>query len=335
MGTKQATVKTVAAVAGVSVKTVSRVINNEARVNPDTRAKVLDAIKLLNFRPRRAARQLRSSKNYNIAVIYEPPGTEFLNGVMEGVLPVCDAFDYHVLLEPIPKLEKQKYINRLISLRHVDGAILLPPESENVFLINALKSADIKCVLIESSILGISKVETDNHMGGFMMGKHLLEMGHRRFGYISLSQNRVNGNKRFLGFREALHSANIPNESVMTFQGDCSFESGYEGARKLLSKENPPTAIFAGNDYMAIGAISYANDIGVKVPDEISVAGFDNTEISRIFSPKLTTISQPLKVYGEIAADTLLATINQPEFKLKHDVLEFEFLARRSTKGKP
>lgn len=316
--------------AGVSAKTVSRVINNEPNVRPVTRDKVKKAISLLNFRPTRAARQLRGSKNYNVAVIYEPPGTEFLNGVLEGVFPICDEADYHVLLEPLPKEMKQKCIDRLVSRRHVDGAILLPPESENMNLITALQDAGIKCVLVESSINGVSKVEIDNERGGQLIGEYLIELGHRHFGYISLSHDRVNGNKRLAGLKKSLSEADIPADNLVVQQGDCSFESGYQCARVLLSQKITPTAIFAGNDHMAIGTIACARDMGIKVPSQLSVCGFDNTEISRIFSPQLTTITEPLADFGKIAAEILLEAINSPEPNIHHKVLEFDLLKRHS-----
>lgn len=331
MTARQATVETVAALAKVSAKTVSRVINNESNVKESTREKVKKAIELLNFRPRRAARQLRGSKNYSIAIIYEPPGSEFLNGVMEGIFPVCDDADYHVLLEPMPMGSKQKYIERFIARRHVDGAILLPPESENLHLINELEKYDIKCVLIESSVNGFNKIEIENEEAGFTVGNHLLGLGHRRFGYISLSQDRKNGNKRLTGFKKAIQAAQIPEGSLAVQQGDCSFESGYECARVLLSNEIPPTAIFAGNDRMAVGAIACAREMGVKVPSDLSVCGFDNTEISRIFSPQLTTVTEPLHDYGMIAATMLLECIEAPENQTNHKVLKAEFVPRNST----
>jgi len=331
MGNRQPTVQTVAKAAGVSVKSGSRGINKEKNVTQKTRDKVQKAIEQLNFRPTRAARQLRGAKNFNIAIIYEPPGTEFLNGVLEGVLPVCDREDYHVLLEPMPKASKRKYTDRLIARRHVDGAILLPPESENLELIEALQSADMKCILVESSVEGVSKIGIDNEKGGKEIGEYLIELGHLRFGFISLSEDRVSGNRRLSGFQKALQNANIPLENLVVKSGDCSFESGYDCARELLSKKQRPTAIFAGNDSMAIGAIACARDMGINVPLELSVSGFDNTEISRIFSPNLTTVTEPLSEFGRLAAEMLLESIRDKTAPIRHEVLDFEVIKRKST----
>lgn len=330
---RRAKLQAVAAHAGVSIKTVSRVLNNEKYVKEETRLKVTKAIKSLDYRPTRAARQLRSAKSFNIAIIYEPPGTEFLNGVMEGVFPICNDADYHVLLEPIPKVGKLEYVERLISRSNLDGAILLPPESENRNLMMALEKENIKCIAIESCIEGMSKIGIDNHAAGLLMGQHLVDIGHERFAYITLSIDRVSGNKRLTGFKEALKKANIPMKNLIVEQGDCSLESGYESARNLLSLENPPTAIFAGNDLMAVGAMSYANDQGIRVPKDLAVCGFDNTEISRIFSPKLTTVTQPLTEYGEIAAQLLLEAINGAESVVENKVIPFELLVRLSTEA--
>lgn len=331
MSKRRAKLQAVADQAGVSFKTVSRVINNEKYVSDSTRQKVSKAIKDLNYRPTRAARQLRSSKSYNIAIIYEPPGTEFLNGIMEGVFPICNDADYHVLLEPIPKIGKSDYIERLISRSHLDGAILLPPESENKYLIEALKKANIKCIAIESSIHDMNTIGIDNEAAGFLLGQHLTELNHKKFAYIALSKDRTQGNRRLLGFKRALKQAKIPMKDLLVKQGDCSLESGYASARILLESVSPPTAIFAGNDHMAIGVMSCARDLSIAVPESLAVCGFDNTEISRIFSPKLTTVTQPLTQYGTVAAETLLKAINGSSTEYQNIEIPFELFYRGST----
>ena len=331
MSKRRAKLQAVASKAGVSIKTVSRVLNNEKYVKDETRKKVQNAIEILDYRPTRAARQLRSSKSYNIAIIYEPPGTEFLNGVMEGVFPVCNAADYHVLLEPIPKEGKLEYIDRLISRSNLDGVIILPPESENDSLMKAMDRENIKSIAIESCIAGRNTIGIDNKGAGFLVGEHLIEMGHERFAYISLSPDRVSGNKRLLGLQEALQAANMPEDRLWVEKGDCTFESGYAAAKRLLSLKMRPTVIFAGNDRMAIGAISCATDLNLRVPEDIAVCGFDDTELSRIFSPQLTTVTQPLTEYGSMAAKQLLAAINGGPAELQNLVIPFELKCRKST----
>ena len=333
MSKRREKLQAVATKAGVSIKTVSRVINNEKYVRDKTREKVTKAIEELNYRPTRAAQQLRGSKSYNIAIIYEPPGTEFLNGVMEGVFPVCNEADYHVLLEPIPKVGKSGYINRLISRSHVDGVILLPPESENKELIMALNKANIKSIAVESGIEEMNTIGIDNEAAGQLIGQHLIELNHKQFAYIALSDDRFEGNKRLVGFRKALNQANIPTENLAVEQGDCSLESGYKSAQELFKRKNPPSAVFAGNDHMAIGVISCANDLGIRVPEDLAVCGFDNTEISRIFSPQLTTVTQPLTQYGAMAAKTLLKVINGSEVETQNKVIPFKMFFRRSSQA--
>lgn len=331
MSKRRAKLQTVASKAGVSIKTVSRVLNNEKYVKDATRKKVQNAIDALGYRPTRAARQLRSSKSFNIAIIYEPPGTEFLNGVMEGVFPICNEADYHVLLEPIPKEGKLDYIDRLISRSNLDGVIILPPESENQGLMKALDKEDIKSIAIESCIAGRSTIGIDNKAAGFLVGQHLIEMGHERFAYISLSSDRISGNKRLTGLQEALKAANIPQDRLLIEKGDCTLESGYAAAKRLLSLNPRPTAIFAGNDRMAIGAMSCATDMKLKLPEDVAVCGFDDTELSRIFSPQLTTVMQPLTEYGVIAATQLLAAINGDQTDMQNLIIPFELKRRKST----
>ena len=331
MSKRRAKLQAVASKAGVSIKTVSRVLNNEKYVKDETRKKVQNAIEILNYRPTRAARQLRSSKSFNIAIIYEPPGTEFLNGVMEGVFPICNEADYHVLLEPMPKEGKLEYIDRLISRSNLDGVIILPPESENHDLMRALDEENIKSIAIESCIAGRNTIGIDNKAAGFLVGQHLIEMGHERFAYISLSSDRISGNKRLVGLQEALKAANIPEDRLLIEKGDCTLESGYAAAKHLLSLDPRPTAIFAGNDRMAIGAMSCATDLNLKVPEDIAVCGFDDTELSRVFSPQLTTVTQPLTEYGFMAAKQLLGAINGVQADTQNLVIPFELKCRKST----
>lgn len=333
MASDEVTITTVAKEAGVSIKTVSRVINAEKGVSVKTIEKVKQVIARLNYYPSRAARQMASARSYSIALLYEPPASEFLNGVMEGMLPVCTDASYHILIEPFPKTGTQEYISRLIGQTQVDGMILIPPLSENRGLIKSIEAAGIKCVLIESTLEGVSKVGIDEVLAGREVAQHLLELGHRRIGYIALPEGREKGNLRLDGLRQEMMAADLTDKDIIVEQGDCSFESGYQAAKRMLQSQTPPTAIFAGNDQMAIGAIRLASELGLSVPEDISICGFDGTEISRMFLPSLTTVAQPLEGYGVLAAKMVLELINGSEQQVVNDQLPYKFLLGQSTEN--
>lgn len=333
---KTVTLKTVAQLAGVSMKTVSRVVNREPNVSARTLEKVESAIAELGFKPNMAARQLRGQRSYSLAVVYEPPSSEFLTGILEGILPVCRENSYKLLLEPLAATETRLHVNKMIERRVVDGFILLPPLSEDIELIRSILGAGLKTVLIESILdiselgLSVSKVGIDDFAAGVEMGRHLIEQGHTRIGYVSLREQHSMANKRGEGLKFAMDEAGLAEEDFVYAQGESSFESGYAAGKALLENDRPPTAIFAGNDYMAAGVMACARHLNLNVPQDLSVAGFDGADLSKMFVPPFTTIKQPLEVYGEWAAQNLLKCIANPETAPVTKIMDHELFKRSS-----
>lgn len=338
MPRKSATLEAVADQAGVSIKTVSRVVNNEPFVSAKTMDKVQAAIKELQFEPNMAARQLRGQRSYSLALIYEPPSSEFLTGILEGVLRVCRNAAYKVLLEPLSAEESRVHIAIMIERRMADGFILLPPLSDDVMLIRSILDAKLDAVLIASTLdivalnLPVSKFGIDDYSAGLEMGRYFIDRGHKRIGYISLRLQHNMANRRGDGLKAAMIEAGIPAENFLLAEGRSSFESGYEAAEILLSKEERPTAIFAGNDYMAAGVIARAKEMNIEVPNDLSVAGFDGADLSKMFVPPFMTVEQPLNAYGEQAAKRLLATIQNPDSLKGETQLAYKLIPRRSVK---
>lgn len=338
MPLKTVTLETVAELAGVSIKTVSRVVNKEPNVSARTSEKVQAAITELKFRPNMAARQLRGQRSYSLALVYEPPSSEFLTGILEGILPVCRENSYTLLLEPLAASESREHINMVIERRLIDGFILLPPLSEDRDLIRSILEAGLKVVLVESALetqdqnLSVSKVGIDDFAAGLEMGEHLLRLGHKRIGYVSLREQHNMANQRGEGLKAAMKTAGLPDENFLYARGQSSFESGYEGGKVLLENATPPTAIFAGNDYMAAGVISCARDMGLNVPEDLSVAGFDGADLSKMFVPPFTTIQQPLQIYGEWAAKNLLQAIVNPKASPITKTLDHKLFDRSSVR---
>ncbi len=335
---KAVTLETVAREAGVSMKSVSRVVNGEPFVSEKMRTKVQDAITRLGFKPNMAARQLRGQRSYSLAVVYEPPASEFLTGVLEGILPICREASYKLVLEPLAATESRTRILRMIESRAADGFILLPPLSEDVSLIQAIVATNCAVVLVESSLKvedlnpSVSKVGIDDYAAGRELGEHLISFGHTRIGYIGLREQHVMANRRGAGLQSAMRDADIPLNNFLQADGYATFESGFQAADELLSQDHPPTAIFAGNDYMAAGVIACAAKKGLKIPEDLSVAGFDGADLSEMFVPPFMTIKQPLKAYGDWAAKRLLQAIAMPEEKGIEACLAYTLIPRNSVR---
>jgi len=335
---KNTTLQTVAREAGVSLKSVSRVLNGEPCVSEKMRTKVQDTIAELGFKPNMAARQLRGQRSYSLSVIYEPPTSEFLTVVLEGLLPVCRETSYKLVLEPLGATEPRDHILRTIESRAADGFILLPPLSEDRSLINRIVEARCGVVLVESSLKiddinpSISKVGIDDYAAGYELGNHFIKCGHKRIGYIGLREQHITANRRGKGLQAAMSDAGIDLDNFLAEDGFSTFKSGFQATDKFLSLENPPTAIFAGNDYMAAGAIACATRRGLKIPEDISIAGFDGADLSEMFVPPFTTVKQPLKDYGHWAAKQLLRAIALPEERGVEALLPHKLIARNSVK---
>lgn len=337
---KAVTLETVAHEAGVSMKSVSRVVNGEPFVSQRMQDTVNQAITKLGFKPNMAARQLRGQRSYSLAVIYEPPASEFLTGVLEGILPICRDASYKLVLEPLAATESRTHIFKGIESRVADGFILLPPLSEDISLIRKIRDSDCAVVLVESSLNiedihpSVSKVGIDDFAAGRELGDYLITCGHRRIGYIGLREQHIMANQRGEGLKAAMQGAGIPSENFLQAKGFATFQSGFQAAQILLSAKNPPTAIFAGNDYMAAGVIACATKMGLKIPKDLSVAGFDGADLSEMFVPPFMTIKQPLNAYGEWAARRLLAAFATPEATGIEKCLSYDMIARDSVQDR-
>lgn len=336
---KNTTLETVAREAGVSMKSVSRVLNGEPFVSEKMRSKVNDAIAKLEFKPNMAARQLRGQRSYSVAVVYEPPASEFLTGVLEGVLPACREASYKLLLEPLAATESRGQILKMIESRAADGFILLPPLSEDSALINAIRNANCGVVIIASSIdiethdSSISKIGIDDFSAGYDLGEYFIGHGHTCIGYIGLRKQHVMANRRGEGLQAAMRDAGIPMSNFRHADGNATFESGFEAAAEILSSKDRPTAIFASNDYMAAGVISYATSIGLEIPENLSVAGFDGADLSEMFVPPFMTIKQPLKEYGEWSVKRLLESLALPGKTGVEKSLPYTLVPRNSVRN--
>lgn len=333
----KATITDVAKRAGVSMKTVSRVLNNEPNVAEKTRARVKAIASELRYSPNLAARGLASSKSYLIALIYDNPSPNYIYHIQRGAIDACREAGNHLVVEPMSLLDSGshydtvKIIRSVLDRLPVDGVILTPPLSDNEVVLEVLTELGIKCVRIAPKNGGVHPfVGMDDETAAYNMTQHLLDRGHEKVGFILGHVDHAATSLRHAGYMRAMQDAGIKVSKDWSVQGDFSFDSGATAARQLLSGPSAikPTAIFASNDDMAAAVISVAGQLGLDVPGSLSVCGFDDTPLARVVWPALTTIRQPIYKMGYKAAKEL---VRRSGVKAeKGQILKFEIMLRDS-----
>ncbi len=307
------TIHDVAKAAGVAIKTVSRVLNDEPNVKPETRARVLAAAEMLHYQPSLSARSLAGKRSYLIGLIYENPSANYLVELQHGAMARCRQEKFRLFVHQCSGRgeELTRDVLGLIDQTHVDGLIISPPLSESAHLLQTLGERKLPFVRIAPNEVQHDSpyVEMDDEGAAFEMTEHLIDIGHRRIGFIIGHPNHFASSLRLRGYRAALEQHHIPFDAACVKQGYFVFESGLEAARELLSLPNPPSAIFASNDDMAAGALLAAHELAIPVPERLSVAGFDDTYIARVVWPRLTTVHQPSYDLAFAATDMLLQTL--------------------------
>jgi LacI family transcriptional regulator len=329
---RRATITDVARLAGVSIKTVSRVFNREPHVRPATGEKVIAAAESLNYRPNLSARQLASSLTFVIGMIYDNPNSAYITEVQSGSIQVCRECGYNLLIHPCDA-NSTNLIDEITDLHsQVDGLILLQPFSDIQELCELLLEKHIAFVRVsQRPFEGIPWISVGDAEAADAMTEHLLELGHRRIGFIIGNPDHGQSHDRFAGYRSALRRHNIDFDDTLVEQGLFDYESGYSCAQKLLSSTPRPTAIFASNDPMAMGVLSAAHEMKLDVPGELSVAGFDDAPFAEYAWPPLTTVRQPIMEVARLATDVLMQELQgRFEGDTEH-CLKAELVHRAST----
>jgi LacI family transcriptional regulator len=323
---ERANIRDVAARAGVAVKTVSRVLNAHPYVSADTRARVEEAMKELDFRPSIAARILSGAKSNQVALIYDNHSPYYMFQIQTGCWEACKEKGIRLLAQPVdvadPGVGEQ--VRGLVTETHVDGIILSSPVTDCAAVLKALDALDIPFVRISpgTNHALTSSVFMDDAQAADDMTTHLINMGHRRIGFIKGHPNHAASEDRLFGYRRALDRAGIPFDPVLVCEGEFDFDSGVRGGNALLDLPNRPSAIFASNDDMAAGVLAVAHDRGIALPDQLSVAGFDDTTLARTVWPPLTTIHQPMAELARTAADLLITGGDIAHRRLPHTLVE-------------
>ena len=333
----KSTITDVAKQAGVSMKTVSRVLNNEPNVAKKTRERVLEVAKELRYSPNLAARGLASSKSYLLALLYDNPSPNYIANIQKGAIDACREAGYHLVVEPVNMRETNvgDDIERLLERLPVDGIILTPPLCDNEGLLNILKRLKIAYVPVAPAVEpdDVSSVKMDDIQAAYEMTEFMIRSGHTKLGFIKGHPEHSSARLRYMGYVKAVEAAGLEIDLESVVEGDFSFKSGVQAAEIILASKNRPTAIFASNDDMAAGVVSVASRLGLSVPGELSVGGFDDTPLAQILYPQLTTIKQPIYEMGHMAANLLIKPPKAEE-RLSSYCLDHKLIVRDSTSEK-
>ena len=305
------TITDVAQRAGVSMKTVSRVLNDEPNVQPQMRERVMAAVAELDYKPNVYARSLARSRSCLLGLVYFASSAAFVGGVQRGATTRCRELGYHLVVEPLEDdaRDVEQQLRHLMAALRPDGLILVPPVGDNAAVLKILADARMPCVLISPGDppAGCAHVSMDDTRAAREMTEYLLRLGHRRIGFIEGPPSQVAAPRRRAGHLAALQAAGLPVDETLIVPGDFRFRSGLEGCDRLLDLPLRPTALFASNDDMAMGAVVAAQRRGLNVPADLSVAGFDDSPLASLVWPQLTTVRQPVAEMGVAAVDRLVS----------------------------
>jgi len=331
-GNGKITIIDVAAQAGVSFGTVSRVINNDIHVRKETRERVLEAMRRLNFVANKQARSLAGGKSNSIGVLVPDLGTGYIGEIIRGIDGELSLVNMDLILYTTHRtaVKESNYVANLAT-GMVDGLILVLPRSPVDFIGN-LSGRKFPFVLIDHQGTGrdCPAVGATNWQGAYNATEYLIKLGHSRIGFITGSMDLGCSVDRLDGYRSALKTHHFSENPDLIYEGNFLQSDGYAGTLALLNLKVPPTAIFASNDVMAMGAMDAVRERGLRVPDDISILGFDDIPQAGLVRPGLTTVNQPLEKMGRVATQMLLDLLKHPELEADRIELPTQLILRNS-----
>jgi LacI family transcriptional regulator len=336
------TIKHVAADAGVSLQTVSRVINNEPNVRPEMKERVQEAIDRLGYVPSIAAQRMSGSRSYLILALNDRDrtiadwrarqGTDWVDQMLLGGMLKCAEHGYRMIFELVDTHSDhvERELLAAIAALQPDGIILTPPHSDNPQLVRLLAGQKIPFVRIGSQESGAGiPISMDDEGSARMATRYLIEHGHRRIGFIAGSAEYNLSGWRIDGWLSAMEEAGLPTANLLE-HGDFTYASGERTARHLLESANPPTAIIASNDQMALATLEVARSLGLVVPDNLSVISFDNTPLVHFTQPPLTAIDQPIAATASKAVEMIIAVQKGEKLPRELTVISADLVKRSS-----
>jgi LacI family transcriptional regulator len=341
------TIRHVAEAAGVAVKTVSRVMNDEPNVTRDVRERVMRAVEALGYVPSMAARRMGGRRSYLLVALNDREntinnwrsgrGNDWIDQMLHGAMLACEAQGYRLLFELVSAeaQDLDRRVMAILSALQPDGIILTPPHSQNLALVAMLGRRSIPVVRMGVRAEGAAYgVYMNDQAAAEKAVDHLLELGHRQIGFIEGSPRFEASRQRLAGYKAALIQAGIAIDESLIAPGTFTFESGVVAAEQLLALSDRPTAILASNDEMALATLHVASRLGLRVPD-LSVVSFDDTPGVRLSVPGLTSIRQPISEMAARAAELLIEASRTGQHKPHDEELPFRLEVRGSTARPP
>ncbi len=330
-----ATIKDVARLAGCSIKTVSRVINGEPHVTDDLRNRVQAAVRSSGYAPNILARRLVQKKSYMVCILMYPGFYQPASAIFSTIMDIGYDEDYDILVQPyFPSNSRSR--NKLVDLsaeRRIDGFVTTPPCDADDFVADLLTTYKVPLVQINpfNRAEAVPFVAGDDYQGAYALTEYLISLGHRRIAFLMGPRNMRSTFDRSYGYRAALDRHQIPFEEQLISNSEFTFDGGYTATRLLLGQELRPTAIFAGNDEAAYGALFAAQEQGVRVPGQLSVCGYDDLAFSKNIWPGLTTVHQPVEEIVEIATRLLIAILKGEQPARRQVVVPPQLVIRGSS----
>lgn len=309
------TINDIARIAGVSKKTVSRVLNHSPLVHEDTRARIQAVMDRYRYVPDPQARGLAFRRSFLIGLVYDNPNAQYIVNMMEGALDGLRGSDYELVVHPCDRHSTDflSGVRRFVDRQKLRGVILLPPISENEQLVETLRNSGMAYVRVSYAMLDdpARMMVSNDRQAVAEVASYLQSLGHQRIGYITGPRGFMSTRERREGFAEALERRGLTLPDELVVEGGYTYESGFAGGEALLARTERPTAIFASNDEMAAGVYRAAHSRGLAIPRDLSVVGFDDGPIAARLMPPLTTVRLPIRDIGRLAARKLIAAPSQ------------------------
>lgn len=330
MGKTKLTITDIANMAGVSKATVSRVINKTKPVSSEVRQRVMQVIKETGYKPSFVARSLINKETNIIGIVVPDISNEFCSQLVQGVVDVANIYNYTMILcNTFSNYEMEKDFLEVLSEKEVDGIIFMsytPSDYHKTFF----DQYDKPVVTVNSKISEFNKpnIDIDNELATYDATKYLIDLGHKNIGMIGIKfEDYTTGQLRYNGYERALLENNLKYDKSYYRESDFSVEKTYEKMEELMNLDNRPTAVMCASDEMAASAITYCIEHNIKVPEEVSVMGFDNSKISKLFVPHITTVNQPSFDMGAIAMRLIdkmkgNTDLEKDFYKLPHKIIE-------------
>ena len=330
-----ATIRVVAKLAGCSIKTVSRVVNNEPNVSVSTRQRVLDAVRNTGYVPNLTARRLVNQKSYSLCVIMYPGFYNSSPTFLSRLLDLGYEENYEILIQnyyPNRSKSRQRVVE-LVNQRRFDGFITTPPCDSDGFLIDFLSTYKIPVVQVNPLVNNqdLMYVSGDDVNGAHQVTKYLISLGHTKIACFTGPRNLRSSQDRFSGFRSAMEESHISLEKSYMQDTEYKFDGGSTALRILMHNNNPPTAIFAGHDEAALGALFAAREMDILVPNQLSIAGFEDLPMASQVWPRITTFHQPADDLLYEATRLLISTLKNSPIISKQITLPGNLIVRNST----